>query len=134
MKKILILVGIFFLSFLTGCSNHDLGDISHVSFDGTYGSHEVDDMNEVVSLLKTDFHTKDFQDCTLDSIKYALDYSALEESLKNDYQASDAIVLEFSFTTGRKPAIVFESFDEYHYTAWFVKKETGWEKVNWGQG
>lgn len=98
--------------------------------------HKRSDIEQVMKMIKKEFFSLDFKDCKLLKMEYPKSNSLdAEEEIKKEYGAQEAIILSFTFKTGKNPDIVFNPQSEYTYSAWFVKKEQGkWEKVNWGQG
>lgn len=137
MKKKILLLLILSCFILSGCKNFGIGDVSNVKTNiSNLNEHEKREIEKTFNIIKYEFQTGGFKDCELLNIEYTGENIEGEKELliSND-TAKEAIILTFTFKTGKHPEQVFNSNAEYTYTAEFIKDNNGdWKKVNWGQG
>ena len=65
---------------------------------------------------------------------YEKDVVDLEEQLKNEYSANDAVVINIRFKTFLITNQSLNKNEEYTYSMEFIKKDNLWKMVNFGQG
>ncbi len=137
MKKILLITLCAILLTMTACTNNavNIGNIKEVKTEiKDTNTHNKKDINKIFNMIKEDFKTEEFKDCTLLTIEYTDEFEELEDTIKNENSAKEAIVITFKFKTGSNSSEVFNPNSEYTYTAEFVKVNDTWKKINWGQG
>lgn len=97
-------------------------------------SHDLKDINEVVELAKKEFYNLDIKGKLLEIEYYEKDVVGLEEELKNEYSATEAVVINIKFKTYLITNQSLNRNEEYTYSMEFVKKDNLWNMVNFGQG
>ncbi len=137
MKKILLITLCTILLTMTACTNNsaNIGNIKEAKTEiKDTNAHNKKDINKVFNMIKEDFKTEDFKDCTLLTIEYTNEFDELETTIEKENNIEEAIVVTFKFKTGSNSSEVFNPNSEYTYTAEFVKVNDTWKKINWGQG
>lgn len=133
-KKIiftLCLVVLFIISLFTYKHYFDNEDVNIIIDNKNHKSESID---EVIELTKKTFHDEGFK-ASLLSIEYNEDLvSSLEEELKVEYNAEEAIIIKMKFKTYLITNQVFNSNNEYSYDLYFVRNENSWKLANMGQG
>ncbi len=97
-------------------------------------SHDLKDINEVVELAKNEFNKWKIKGKLLEIEYYEKDVVDLEEQLKNEYSANDAVVINIKFKTFLITNQSLNENEEYTYSMEFIKKDNSWNMVNFGQG
>ncbi len=137
MQKILLITLCTILLTMTACTNNavNTGNIEEVKTEiKDTNAHNKKDINKVFNMIKEDFKTEDFKDCTLLTIEYTNEFVKLEDTLEKENNIEEAIVVTFKFKTGSNSSEVFNPNSKYTYTAEFIKVDDTWKKINWGQG
>lgn len=97
-------------------------------------SHDLEDINEVVELAKKEFYNWNIK-AKLLTIEYSeKNVADLEEELKNEYLATDAVAINIKFKTFLITNQSLNENEEYTYSMEFIKKDNLWNMVNFGQG
>lgn len=97
-------------------------------------SHDLNDVNEVVELSKKEFYNMNIKGRLLEIEYHEKDVVDLEEQLKNEYSAIDAVVIYIKFKTFLITNQSLNRNEEYTYSMEFIKKDNLWNMVNFGQG
>lgn len=97
-------------------------------------SHDLKDINEVVELAEKEFYNWDIKAKLLTIEYYEKNVADLEEELKNEYSANDAVVISIKFKTFLITDQSLNRNEEYTYSMEFIKKDNLWKMVNFGQG
>lgn len=97
-------------------------------------SHDLKDINEVIKLAEKEFYNWDIKAKLLTIEYYENDVADLEEQLKNEYSANDAVVINIKFKTFLITDQSLNRNEEYTYSMEFIKKDNSWNMVNFGQG
>lgn len=97
-------------------------------------SHDLKDINEVVELAKKEFYKWNINAKLLTIEYYEKDVADLEEQLKNEYSATEAVVINIKFKTFLITDQTLNRNEEYTYSMEFIKKDNSWNMVNFGQG
>lgn len=97
-------------------------------------SHDLKDINEVVELAEKEFYNWDIKAKLLTIEYYEKNVVDLEEQLKNEYTANDAVVINIKFKTFLITDQSLNRNEEYTYSMEFIKKDNSWNMVNYGQG
>lgn len=97
-------------------------------------SHDLKDINEVVELAEKEFYKWNINAKLLTIEYYEKDVADLEEQLKNEYSAIEAVVINIKFKTFLITDQSLNRNEEYTYSMEFIKKENSWNMVNYGQG
>lgn len=97
-------------------------------------SHDLKDINEVIELAKDEFYNWKIKGKLLEIEYYEKDVIDLEEQLKNEYSANDAVVINIKFKTFLITDQSLKRNEEYTYSMEFIKKDNSWNMVNFGQG
>ena len=97
-------------------------------------SHDSKDINEVIKLAKNEFYNWNIKGKLLEIEYYEKDAVDLEEQLKNEFSATDAVVIYIKFKTYLITNQSLNRNEEYTYSMEFVKKDNLWNMVNFGQG
>ena len=97
-------------------------------------SHDLKDINEVVELAEKEFYKWNINAKLLTIEYYEKDVADLEEQLKNEYSATEAVVINIKFKTFLITDQSLNKNEEYTYSMEFIKKDNSWNMVNFGQG
>ena len=97
-------------------------------------SHDLKDINEVVELAEKEFYKWNINAKLLTIEYYEKDVADLEEQLKNEYSATEAVVINIKFKTFLITDQTLNRNEEYTYSMEFIKKDNSWNMVNFGQG
>lgn len=97
-------------------------------------SHDLKDINEVVELAEKEFYKWNINAKLLTIEYYEKDVADLEEQLKNEYSAIEAVVINIKFKTFLITDQSLNRNEEYTYSMEFIKKDNSWNMVNYGQG
>lgn len=97
-------------------------------------SHDLKDINEVVELAEKEFYNWKIKGKLLEIEYYEKDVVDLEEQLKNEYSATEAVVINIKFKTFLITDQSLNRNEEYTYSMEFIKKDNSWNMVNFGQG
>ncbi len=97
-------------------------------------SHDLKDINEVIKLAKNEFYKWKIKGKLLEIEYYEKDVADLEEQLKNEYSATEAVVIYIKFKTFLITNQSLNENEEYTYSMEFIKKDNLWNMVNFGQG
>ena len=97
-------------------------------------SHDLKDINEVIELAEKEFYNWDINAKLLTIEYYEKNVADLEEQLKNEYSATDAVVINIRFKTFLITNQSLNKNEEYTYSMEFIKKDNLCKMVNFGQG
>ena len=97
-------------------------------------SHDLKDINEVIKLAKNEFYKWKIKGKLLEIEYYEKDVADLEEQLKNEYSATEAVVIYIKFKTFLITNQSLNENEEYTYSMEFIKKDNLWKMINFGQG
>ncbi len=97
-------------------------------------SHDLKVVNEVVELAEKEFYKWNINAKLLTIEYYEKDVADLEEQLKNEYSATEAVVINIKFKTFLITDQSLNRNEEYTYSMEFIKKDNSWNMVNYGQG
>lgn len=97
-------------------------------------SHDSKDINEVIKLAKNEFYNWNIKGKLLEIEYYEKDAVDLEEQLKNEFSATDAVVINIKFKTFLITNQSLNENEEYTYSMEFIKKDNLWKMINFGQG
>ena len=97
-------------------------------------SHDLKDINEVVELAEKEFYKWNINAKLLTIEYYEKNVTDLEEQLKNEYSATEAVVINIKFKTFLITDQSLNRNEEYIYSMEFIKKDNLWNMVNFGQG
>ena len=97
-------------------------------------SHDLKDINEVVELAEKEFYKWNINAKLLTIEYYEKNVADLEEQLKNEYSATEAVVINIKFITFLITDQSLKRNEEYTYSMEFIKKDNSWNMVNFGQG
>lgn len=97
-------------------------------------SHDLKDINEVVELAEKEFYKWNINAKLLTIEYYEKNVADLEEQLKNEYSATEAVVINIKFKTFLITDQSLKRNEEYTYSMEFIKKDNSWNMVNFGQG
>lgn len=132
-KKWFILIIILVIGFVVGCYIF-LNKTNDVKVTINNQSHDLKDINEVVELAKKEFYKWNINAKLLTIEYYEKDVADLEEQLKNEYSATEAVVINIKFKTFLITDQTLNRNEEYTYSMEFIKKDNSWNMVNFGQG
>lgn len=132
-KKWFILIIILVIGFVVGCYIF-LNKTNDVKVTINNQSHDLKDINEVVELAKKEFYKWNINAKLLTIEYYEKDVADLEEQLKNEYSATEAVVINIKFKTFLITDQSLNRNEEYTYSMEFIKKDNSWNMVNFGQG
>lgn len=132
-KKWFVLVILFTFCVIVSCYIF-LNKTNDVKITIDNQSHDLKDINEVVELAKKEFYNLDIKGKLLEIEYYEKDVVGLEEELKNEYSATEAVVINIKFKTYLITNQSLNRNEEYTYSMEFVKKDNLWNMVNFGQG
>lgn len=132
-KKWFVLIILLVICIIVGCyiflnKNNDI----KITIDNQ--SHDSKDINEVIKLVKDEFYNWKIKGKLLEIEYYEKDVVDLEEQLKNEYSANDAVVISIKFKTFLITNQTLNRNEEYTYSMEFIKKDNSWNMVNYGQG
>lgn len=132
-KKWLILIILLVICIIVGCYIF-LNKTNEVKITIDNQSHDLKDINEVIELAKDEFYNWKIKGKLLEIEYYEKDVVDLEEQLKNEYSANDAVVINIRFKTFLITNQSLNKNEEYTYSMEFIKKDNLWKMVNFGQG
>lgn len=132
-KKWFILIILLVICILVGCYLF-LNKTNDVKITIDNQSHDLKDINEVIELAKDEFYNWKIKGKLLEIEYYEKDVVDLEEQLKNEYLANDAVVISIKFKTFLITDQSLNRNEEYTYSMEFIKKDNSWNMVNYGQG
>lgn len=132
-EKWLILIIILVIGFVVGCYIF-LNKTNDVKVTINNQSHDLKDINEVVELAEKEFYKWNINAKLLTIEYYEKDVADLEEQLKNEYSATEAVVINIKFKTFLITDQTLNRNEEYIYSMEFIKKDNSWNMVNFGQG
>ncbi len=132
-KKWFILIIILVIGFVVGCYIF-LNKTNDVKVTINNQSHDLKDINEVVELAEKEFYKWNINAKLLTIEYYEKDVADLEEQLKNEYSATEAVVINIKFKTFLITDQTLNRNEEYTYSMEFIKKNNSWNMVNFGQG
>lgn len=132
-KKWFILIIILVIGFVVGCYIF-LNKTNDVKVTINNQSHDLKDINEVVELAEKEFYKWNINAKLLTIEYYEKDVADLEEQLKNEYSATQAVVINIKFKTFLITDQTLNRNEEYTYSMEFIKKDNSWNMVNFGQG
>ena len=132
-KKWFILIIILVIGFVVGCYIF-LNKTNDVKITINNQSHDLKDINEVIKLAKNEFYKWKIKGKLLEIEYYEKDVVGLEEELKNEYSATDAVVIYIKFKTFLITNQSLNENEEYTYSMEFIKKDNLWKMINFGQG
>lgn len=132
-KKWFILIIILVIGFVVGCYIF-LNKTNDVKITINNQSHDLKDINEVVELAEKEFYKWNINAKLLTIEYYEKDVADLEEQLKNEYSATEAVVINIKFKTFLITDQSLNRNEEYTYSMEFIKKDNSWNMVNFGQG
>ena len=132
-KKWFILIIILVIGFVVGCYIF-LNKTNDVKITINNQSHDLKDINEVIKLAKNEFYKWKIKGKLLEIEYYEKDVADLEEQLKNEYSATEAVVIYIKFKTFLITNQSLNENEEYTYSMEFIKKDNLWNMVNFGQG
>ena len=132
-KKWFILIIILVIGFVVGCYIF-LNKTNDVKITINNQSHDLKDINEVVELTEKEFYKWNINAKLLTIEYYEKDVADLEEQLKNEYSATEAVVINIKFKTFLITDQSLNKNEEYTYSMEFIKKDNSWNMVNFGQG
>lgn len=132
-KKWFILIIIWVIGFVVGCYIF-LNKTNDVKITINNQSHDLKDINEVVELAEKEFYKWNINAKLLTIEYYEKNVADLEEQLKNEYSATDAVVIYIKFKTFLITDQSLNRNEEYTYSMDFIKKDNSWNMVNFGQG
>lgn len=132
-KKWFILIIILVIGFVVGCYIF-LNKTNEVKITINNQSHDLKDINEVVELAEKEFYKWNINAKLLTIEYYEKNVADLEEQLKNEYSATEAVVINIKFKTFLITDQSLNRNEEYIYSMEFIKKDNSWNMVNFGQG
>ncbi len=132
-KKWLILIILLVICIIVGCYLF-LNKTNDVKITIDNQSHDLKDINEVIELAKDEFYNWKIKGKLLEIEYYEKDVVDLEEQLKNEYSATDAVVINIKFKTFLITNQSLNRNEEYTYSMEFIKKDNSWKMINFGQG
>lgn len=97
-------------------------------------SHDLKDINEVVELAKKEFHNEGIKAKLLSIEYHEKDVMDLEEELKNEFSTTEAVVINIRFKTFLITNQSLNRNEVYTDSMHFIKKDSTWKMVNFGQG
>lgn len=130
-KKWFILIIILLIGFVVGCYIF-LNKTNDVKVTINNQSHDLKDINEVVELAEKEFYKWNINAKLLTIEYYEKDVADLEEQLKNEYSATEAVVINIKFKTFLITDQTLNRNEEYTYSMEFIKKDNSWNMVNFG--
>lgn len=132
-KKWFVLVILFTFCVIVSCYIF-LNKTNDVKITIDNQSHDLKDINEVVELAKKEFYNWNLKAKLLTIKYYEVDAVDLEEELKNEFSATDAVVIYIKFKTFLITNQSLNENEEYTYSMEFIKKDNLWKMINFGQG
>lgn len=132
-KKWFILIIILVIGFVVGCYIF-LNKTNDVKITINNQSHDLKDINEVVELAEKEFYKWNINAKLLTIEYYEKNVADLEDQLKNEYSATEAVVINIKFKTFLITDQSLNRNEEYTYSMEFIKKDNSWNMVNFGQG
>lgn len=132
-KKWFVLIILLVICIIVGCYTF-LNKTNDVKITIDNQSHDLKDINEVVELAKKEFYNWDIKAKLLTIEYYEKNVTDLEKELKNEYSATEAVVINIKFKTFLITNQSLNRNEEYTYSMEFIKKDNSWNMVNFGQG
>lgn len=132
-KKCFMLIILLVICIIVGCYIF-LNKTNDVKITINNQSHDLKDINEVIKLAKNEFYKWKIKGKLLEIEYYEKDVVNLEEQLKNEFSATDAIVINIKFKTFLITNQSLNKNEEYTYSMEFIKKDNLWKMINFGQG
>lgn len=133
-KKIYILIILFVLVLFVTCIFINKKTTNNLDIVINNYTHREENIREVVNLITNDFKTKNFK-ANIISIEYDENNSnGIETTLKNEYDASEALEFNVTFKTWLFTNQELNSNEVYVYRFDYIKKYEKWVLVNYGQG
>ena len=132
-KKWFILIILLVICIIVGCYIF-LNKTNDVKITINNQSHDLKDINEVIKLAKNEFYKWKIKGKLLEIEYYEKDVADLEEQLKNEYSATEAVVIYIKFKTFLITNQSLNENEEYTYSMEFIKKDNLWKMINFGQG
>lgn len=132
-KKWFILIILLVICIIVGCYIF-LNKTNDVKITINNQSHDLKDINEVIKLAKNEFYKWKIKGKLLEIEYYEKDVVNLEEQLKNEFSATDAVVIYIKFKTFLITNQSLNENEEYTYSMEFIKKDNLWKMINFGQG
>lgn len=132
-KKWFILIIILVIGFVVGCYIF-LNKTNDVKITINNQSHDLKDINEVAELAEKEFYKWNINAKLLTIEYYEKNVADLEDQLKNEYSATEAVVINIKFKTFLITDQSLNRNEEYTYSMEFIKKDNSWNMVNFGQG
>lgn len=132
-KKWFVLIILLVICIIVGCYIF-LNKTNDVKITINNQSHDLKDVNEVIKLAEKEFYNWDINAKLLTIEYYEKNVADLEEQLKNEYSATDAVVIYIKFKTFLITDQSLNRNEEYIYSMEFIKKDNSWNMVNFGQG
>lgn len=132
-KKWFILIILLVICIIVGCYIF-LNKTNDVKITINNQSHDLKDINEVIKLAKNEFYNWNIKGKLLEIEYYEKDAVDLEEQLKNEFSAIDAVVIYIKFKTFLITNQSLNRNEEYTYSMEFIKKDNLWKMINFGQG
>ena len=132
-KKWFVLIILLVICIIVGCYIF-LNKTNDVKITINNQSHDLKDVNEVIKLAEKEFYNWDINAKLLTIEYYEKNAADLEEQLKNEYSATDAVVIYIKFKTFLITDQSLNRNEEYIYSMEFIKKDNSWNMVNFGQG
>ena len=132
-KKWFVLIILFVICIIVGLCIF-LNKTNDVKITINNQSHDLKDINEVIELAEKEFYNWDIKAKLLTIKYYEKNVVDLEEQLKNEYTANDAVVISIKFKTFLITNQTLNRNEEYTYSMEFIKKDNSWNMVNYGQG
>lgn len=131
-KKWLILIILLVIFIIVGCYIF-LNKTNDVKITINNQSHDLKDINEVAHLAEKEFYKWNINAKLLTIEYYEKDVADLEKQLKNEYSATEAVVINIKFKTFLITDQSLNRNEEYTYSMEFIKKDNSWNMVNFGQ-
>lgn len=132
-KKWFMLIILLVICIIVGCYIF-LNKTNDVKITIDNQSHDLKDINEVVELAEKEFYNWNIKGKLLEIEYYEKDAVDLEEQLKKEFSATDAVVINIKFKTFLITNQSLNRNEEYTYSMEFIKKDNSWNMVNFGQG
>lgn len=132
-KKWLMLIILLVICIIVGCYIF-LNKTNDVKITIDNQSHDLKDINEVVELAKKEFYNWNIKGKLLEIEYYEKAAVDLEEQLKKEFSATDAVVIYIKFKTYLITNQSLNENEEYTYSMEFIKKDNLWKMINFGQG
>ncbi|MGN1113703.1 MAG: hypothetical protein ACI4RC_01120 [Oscillospiraceae bacterium] len=137
-RAILVVFAMLTAVLLCSCGKSKAGDVSNVTNDfGNSKVYSKDDMESAAEVVMDKFK-KDFEGCTLYSLKYMGDDYCKEQlshckDLDNSEDFAQCMVFESSFYSSEEGEGL-EADEKYDYWEWCLarEKDGSWKLLTWG--